>query len=120
MPNQDLRSIGKSIKFPKIRLSQIMNGENEMVGKQKLFLINSNLTLIAYQTLVYNPKPMLNFLFDQTGNSLTLVGDKTTQKLHVGTILDACHSIISKSIFFYCRTTCLDGKQLSGLENQSH
>jgi hypothetical protein len=27
-----------------------MNGENEMVGRQKVFLINSNLTLITYQT----------------------------------------------------------------------
>jgi hypothetical protein len=49
--------IGKSIKFPKIRLNQIMNGENEMVGRQKVFLINSNLMLIAYQTLVYILKP---------------------------------------------------------------
>jgi hypothetical protein len=32
--------IGKSIKFPKIRLSQIMNGENEMVGRQKVFKAN--------------------------------------------------------------------------------
>jgi hypothetical protein len=49
--------IRKSIKFPKIRLSQIMNGENEMVGRQKVILINSNLTLITYQTLVYILKP---------------------------------------------------------------
>jgi hypothetical protein len=38
--------IGKSIKYPKIRFSQIMDGENETVGRQKVFLINSNLTLI--------------------------------------------------------------------------
>jgi hypothetical protein len=67
--------IGKSIKFPKIRLSQIMDGENETVGRQKVFLINSNLTLIAYQTLVYILKPTFHFLLDQTRYSLTLVGD---------------------------------------------
>jgi hypothetical protein len=104
MPSQDLLAywyllvpivpIGKSIKFPKIRLSQIMKGENEMVGRQKVFLINSNLMLIAYQTFFYILKPTLHFPLDQTGHSLTLIGDIATQKLHVGIIPDACHSII--------------------------
>jgi hypothetical protein len=111
--------IGKSIKFLKIRLSQIMDGENETVGRQKVFLINSNLTLIAYQTLVYILKPTFHFLLDQTGYSLTILGDITTQKLHVGIILDACHSIIPKFKLFHRRTARLDGKRLalSGLEN---
>jgi hypothetical protein len=65
---------------------------------------------------------MLHFLFDQTGHSLTLVGDITTQKLHIGIILDACHSIVPKSKLFHRRTTRLDGKRLalSGLEKLSH
>jgi hypothetical protein len=79
--------IGKSIKFSKIRLSQIMNGENEKVARQNVFLLYSNFTLIAYKTLVYILKPTLHFIFDQTGYSLTLVGEITTQKLHVGIIL---------------------------------
>jgi hypothetical protein len=120
MPSQGLEvPIGKSIKFPKIHLSQIMNQENEMVGRQKVFLMSSDLTLVSYQTLVLILKPRLHFLFDQTGYSLTLVGYITTQKLHVRIIPDACHSIIPKSKLFCRRATRLDGKLLAlpGLEN---
>jgi hypothetical protein len=85
--------IGKSIKDPKIHLSQIMNRENETVGRQKLLLLNFNHTFIAYQRLVS-----------------ILIGDVATQKLIVGIIPDACHSIIPKSKLFCHRATCLDGK----------
>jgi hypothetical protein len=43
-----------------------------------MFLINLDLTLIAYQTTVYFLEPTLHFLFDQIGHSFTIVGNKTS------------------------------------------